>query len=83
LQFILLCVQGAQLVALLVVPPLADLLSVAGLVVFLWLLTAFVAELHGFASMGRVLAGIIGSLFAAAFVLAILVQILIGGGGGR
>jgi hypothetical protein len=83
LQFILVCVQGAQLVALIIVPPLADILSIAGLVVFLWLLTAFVAELHGFASMGRVFAGIIGSLFGAAFVLAILVQILFGGPGGR
>ena len=83
LQFILVCVQAAQLVALLVVPPLADILSMAGLVVFLWLLTAFVAELHGFSSMGRVFAGIIGSLFAAAFVLAILIQILFGGSGGR
>jgi hypothetical protein len=83
LQFVLVCVQAAQLVALLIVPPLADLLSIAGLVLFLWLLTAFVAELHGFTSMGRVLAGIIGSLFVAAFVLAVVVQILLGGAGAR
>jgi hypothetical protein len=33
--------------------------------------------------MGRVLAGIIGSLFVAAFVLAVVVQILLGGAGAR
>jgi hypothetical protein len=83
LQFILVCVQAAQLLALVVVPPLADLLSLGGLVLFLWLLTAFVAEVHSFASMGRVFAGIIGSLILLAMGLAILVNILFGGPGGR
>jgi hypothetical protein len=76
-------VQAAQLLALVVVPPLADLLSLGGLVLFLWLLTAFVAEVHSFASMGRVFAGIIGSLILLAMGLAILVNILFGGPGGR
>ncbi|MFN3641878.1 MAG: YIP1 family protein [Gemmobacter sp.] len=84
LQFILVCVQGAQLVALLVLPPVADILSVAGLVLFLWLLTAFVAELHGFASMGRVLGGVIASLFGLALVMAIFLSVILGGPpGGR
>ncbi|MFN6977695.1 MAG: YIP1 family protein [Gemmobacter sp.] len=84
LQFILVCVQGAQLVALLVLPPVADILSVAGLVLFLWLLTAFVAELHGFSSMGRVLGGVIASLFGLALVMAIFLSVILGGPpGGR
>jgi hypothetical protein len=78
LQFILVVVQMAQLAALLLVPPLADLFSLAGLVLFLWLLTAFVAELHGFSSMGRVFAGILISLFALAFGLAVVLALLFG-----
>jgi hypothetical protein len=82
LQFILLCVQAAQLVAVILLPPLADLLSIVGLVLFFWLLAAFVAELHGFASMGRVLAGILGMLLAAAMVLAMLLSLILGGADG-
>jgi hypothetical protein len=78
LQFILVVVQVAQLVALVVLPPLADVFSVAGLVLFLWLLTAFVAELHGFDSLGRVFGGILISLFALAFALALVVTLLFG-----
>lgn len=79
LQFILVCVQALQLLALLVLPPVADLLSIAGLVLFLWLLTAFVAELHGFASMGRVLVGVVLSLFGVAMALAVVLTLLFGG----
>lgn len=82
LQFVLVVVQGLQLVALLVLPPVADLLSVAGLVLFLWLLTAFVTELHGFQSLGRVLVGIILSIFGAAMAVAIVLTLLFGGPGG-
>ncbi len=82
LQFVLVVVQALQLVALLILPPVADLLSIAGLVLFLWLMTAFVAELHGFRSMRRVLVGIIASILGAAMVLAILLSMLFGGPGG-
>lgn len=72
LQFILLCLQGIQIVAMIVVPVLADLIGMMGLVLFLWLLTAFVAELHGFSSLGRVFAGVLGTIFGVALLLSVL-----------
>ncbi len=83
LQFILICVQVLQLAAILILPPLASLLSVVGLGLFLWLLASFVAELHGFTSTGRTLVGILVSLFGIAFVLATVVSVIFGPGAGR
>jgi hypothetical protein len=78
LQFILLCVQIVQLVAQALAPPLADFLGLAGLVLFLWLLSNFVAELHGFASARMTFLGIILTLLAASFVLAFVFALLFG-----
>ncbi|WP_415233381.1 YIP1 family protein [Pseudorhodobacter sp.] len=78
LQFILLCVQIAQLVAQALVPPLADLLGILGLVLFLWLLTNFTAQLHGFKSLGLVFLGIILTIFSASVVLAFVFAMVIG-----
>lgn len=50
LQFVLICLQAVQIVAMIFLPPLAFLIGVAGIGLFFWLLTAFVAELHGFSS---------------------------------
>ncbi|MGP3697524.1 Yip1 family protein [Rhodobacter sp. NSM] len=79
LQFILLCLEVIQLVAQLVLPPLADLLGVAGIVLFFWLLTHFVAELHGFTSTVAVLGGILLALFGMAFALAAILMPFMGG----
>jgi hypothetical protein len=78
-QFVLVALQAAQLVALFVLPPVADLLGLAGIALFLWLLTAFVAELHGFRSTGQVFVGVIVSIFAVAFALATVLTLLFGG----
>jgi hypothetical protein len=78
LQFILLCVQIAQLVAQALVPPLADLLGLLGLVLFLWLLTNFVAQLHGFASLGLTFLGIFLTILAASFAMAFVFALLFG-----
>lgn len=72
LQFVLLVVQVAQMVVLLLVPPLGALLGYVALALFFWLLTAFVAELHGFRSLGLTFIGVILTVLAAAFVLALL-----------
>ncbi len=78
LQVPMVAIQIVQLVALVVVPPLAGLISIGGLVLFLWLLTSFIAELHGFASRGAVLAGILITSFAVAFALVVMLTLLIG-----
>lgn len=78
LQFILLCLQVVQLLAQAVAPPLADMLSLLGLALFLWLLTNFTAVLHGFQSRMVVFLGILLTLFAASFILAIVFTLLVG-----
>lgn len=78
LQVIMLAVQLAQLLSLLLFSSLAGLVSLAGFVLFFWLLTSFIAELHGFASRWLVLAGVIGSGFAIATALAVILSIIYG-----
>ncbi|AWB48504.1 YIP1 family protein [Gemmobacter aquarius] len=72
LQVVQLALVFMQMVLLVVMPPLASLLEVASVVIFLWLLTNFVAELHGFRSVGMVLAGVI-----ATFVVMVLVMTVV------
>lgn len=82
LQFILLCLQVVQLAVEILMPAAAAMLGVFGLVLFLWLLTNFIAELHQFRSLGMVFFGIILTLFALSFVLAFVFGMLIGAPGG-
>lgn len=73
LQFITLVVLVAQVVAGLVLPPLVALIGVVWVPLFFWLLTNFVAELHGFRSLGAtflgIIAGILVLVLAATLVL--------------
>lgn len=78
LQFILLCVQIAQLVTQALLPPLSDVLGIFGLVLFLWLLTNFVAQLHGFTSLAMTFVGIFLTLIVASILMAIVFALLIG-----
>lgn len=80
LQVVLLCIQAAQILALVVIPPVAEILGIVGLGLSFWLLTQFIVELHGFASAWRVFAGIIGVIFAAAFVLSVVFVTIYGAG---
>jgi hypothetical protein len=73
LQFVLLFLQAAQLVAQLLLPPLAMLLGFAGIGLFFWLFTQFVMELHGFRSPGATFAGILGVMMALGMVLALAI----------
>lgn len=78
LQLLTLALQLLQLVASLVVPPLVGVIGLGGFVLFLWLMTAFIAELHGFASRGLVFLGMILTAIAAGFVLGIVLILLFG-----
>lgn len=77
-QVIMLGLQLVQLVALLVAPPLAMIIYLGGLALFFWLLTNFIAELHGFASRGAVFVGIVVTGFAVAFVLILVLTLIVG-----
>jgi len=76
LQFIMACLQALQLVAMLTLPFLAGVLGMAGAVLFFWLLTGFIAELHHFRSRGKVFVGIVIALLALATLLVFLLTLL-------
>ena len=76
LQFIMGCLQVIQLFAMITIPALGSLLGVVGLVMFFWLLTNFVAELHGFQSLGQVFAMVIVALIGLAFAMSILLTLI-------
>jgi len=78
LQVIMLGVQVVQLLALILVPPLAGIVNIAGLILFFWLISGFIAELHGFASRGKVLAGIFVISFALALILVVILSAIYG-----
>ncbi len=80
LQFILLCLQAVQIVALLILPPVAEILGIVGLVLSVWLLTQFTAALHGFQSGWRVFIGILAVVFSAAILISFLVVAIYGTG---
>ncbi|MCC6209189.1 MAG: YIP1 family protein [Gammaproteobacteria bacterium] len=75
LQFIMACLQALQLLAMVTLPFLAGVLGLAGVALFFWLLTGFVAELHGFRSRPRVFAGIIIALLALATIAVFLLTL--------
>ena len=76
LQFVMLCLQLVQLLVLLALPPVAGLVNLAAFALFLWLLTNFVAELHGFRSLITVFGGIILSIIAVGFLISLLLVML-------
>ncbi|QDY69220.1 Yip1 family protein [Qingshengfaniella alkalisoli] len=75
LQFVMVCLQVLQTILMFVMPVLADLVGIAGLFLFLWIMTCFVAELHGFKSLWQVFLMIMVSAFAIAFGLSLLLAI--------
>jgi hypothetical protein len=81
LQVVLLCLQVVQILALIILPPVAAILGVVGLVLSLWLLTQFIVELHGFSSAWRVFLAMIGVLFFAAMAASMVIVVVIGTGG--
>jgi hypothetical protein len=76
LQAMLVALQAVQLVVLLLLPPLAGLIGLAGIVLFFWVLTGFVMALHGFASRGLVLVGIVGSFIGIVVALSLVLAML-------
>ena len=62
LDFLLLALQLVLLMLMLAVPALAGLVSIAAFVIITWLLAAFIAEVHGFASTFRTAAVFLGAL---------------------
>lgn len=75
LQFVLTCFQIVQTAVIVVSPILGLPIFVAGLVVFFWLLTSFIAELHGFTSLGRVFGMVLFVMMGLALGLSVLLTL--------
>lgn len=72
LQGLMIVVQFVQMVLFVAVPMLGEIVGLLAIGLFFWLLTNFVAELHGFRSRVRVFLGVIFAVFCVASVFALL-----------
>ncbi len=79
LHYVLLLMQIGIVTLNLFAPALALLLTFMSFVMTFWLMSHFIAEMHGFRSAGSVFAGILMVLLVLAVVLSILLTILAGG----
>jgi len=78
LQTILVVLQVAQIVALTLLPPLAVIISLMSLVLFVWLMTSFTAELHGFTSLVKTFFGMVAAFFGMSVLLALFLVLVMG-----
>jgi len=76
LIFVLFLLGVVQLVMLFLIPPIAILISLLSIGLFFWLLTNFIAELHGFASLAQVFMMILVSLLGFAFGLSLILSMI-------
>ncbi|MBO6921349.1 MULTISPECIES: Yip1 family protein [Paracoccaceae] len=76
LQFIFICIQVLQVLAMLILPVLGPLIFLLSIALFFWLLVNFIAALHGFRSLGQVLVMVILTLIGFALLASIILAIL-------
>lgn len=77
-QLLTLAVQVLQLLASVIAPPLAGIIGLGGFVLFLWLMTSFIAELHRFASRGLVFVGMTLTVIGTGLALGLATVLLFG-----
>lgn len=78
LQLIMLGFQVLQMVILPLSPNFAGLIGLVSFGLYLWLLTVFIAELHGFVSRGMVFLVMVLTAMAAGFFLAVVMILFLG-----
>lgn len=71
-EFLMLALQFVQMFFLLVFPSLAQALGIFGIVLSLWMIANFLAELHGFKSALLVFGGMFATLFLLSFAAALV-----------
>lgn len=76
IQFVMACLQVVQTLAILVIPPFSGLIAVFGFGLFFWLLTNFIAELHGFRSLGQVFVMVIVTMLGFIFGLSLILAVI-------
>lgn len=72
LQLVQVAMVLVQIGAMLVLPPLAVVIDIASIAVVFWMMSSFLAELHGFRHTGLVFLGILGTGLGMALALALL-----------
>jgi hypothetical protein len=80
LQCLALVLQVLQLIATVIAPPLSGIIGLGGFVLFLWLMTHCITELHGFRSRAVVFAGMVLTALATGVVLGLVVMLAVGPG---
>lgn len=78
LQLVMLGFQVLQMVVLPLSPNIAGLIGLVSFGFYLWLLTVFIAELHGFVSRGMVFLVMVLTALAAGFLLAMVLILFLG-----
>ena len=80
LQVILVALQLAQIIAMAVLPQLAVVIGLASLMLTLWLMPNFIAELHGFRSAFKTFLGMMGSMVGLVLALSFVLVFVFGVG---
>ncbi|RMD91239.1 MAG: YIP1 family protein [Alphaproteobacteria bacterium] len=76
LQAILLGLQLIQSLAMVLAPPLVSAVTLAGVLLWPWLMTGFVAALHGFSSLLKVFAGVVVTSFGVGLALSVILAMI-------
>lgn len=72
IEFVMTLAQAAQLLAMLVLPPVGALLAIAVMIGFIWILAQFIAALHGFENLFKVILGMVVGFAIVVTILATL-----------
>ena len=75
-QVVMIVLQLVQIIALVLVPPLATMIGLASIGVFFWMITNFVTELHGFERRVKVFAVILAGFIALVLALSVVLGVL-------
>lgn len=78
LQAIMVAVQVAQTLALLLLPPAAVVLGYLSIVLFFWLASNLIAELHGFSSALRVFGAVVAVFVGLVIVMSLVLTAIWG-----
>lgn len=76
LQVMMVLIQLVQFVLLLLIPLFGLLVGIASVIWFFWALAVFIAELHGFENVLKVLGMILLSMVSILFAFAVLLSLL-------
>ena len=77
-QAIMVAVQVAQTLALLLLPPAAVVLGYLSIVLFFWLASNLIAELHGFSSALRVFGAVVAVFVGLVIVMSLVLTAIWG-----